>query len=331
MSKDNAVISYRTAVRVLDLLLNSPGRQKSVIIYGGEPLLYFNLLKKILIFLRNASRRTGKQIICSVGTNGLLLDRSRLEFFRRYGIKLAISIDGRKRFHDRSRVFPDGEGSFDAIIRKIPLILEHIRGENLCVLFGVLPSSAEGMYDNLLYLLKLGFENINIEPIHSRRFVWTARQKKVFLMNMERFCEFLYCNISKDNFIFLNTVNRQLKDQRLSGKKNNCPFFENLEVNPHGEIAFSPFLINSRDKKRYIIGEANKGIRGEYASCCPGMGSCLSCWERYAGGKSASLQQDVLKIRDIVSIYLARSIADRAGREPLFKRYLAQAKKRSFE
>ena len=34
--------------------------------------------------------------------------------------------------------------------------------------------------------------------------------------------------------------------------------FENLEVYPEGEMAFSPFLINSEKREQYIIGNINQ-------------------------------------------------------------------------
>jgi len=336
VKKDNRVISYRTAKKALDFFLNSLGRQKVLIIYGGEPLLHFDLLKKIIILAQKKARILGKSLIISVGTNGILLDQEQLNFFRRTNIKLAVSLDGQREFHNRARVFKNKKGSFDSIFKKIPLVTKNIKRENLCVLFGVLPSSVHKMYDNLLFLLSLGFDSINIEPIQSSLFKWSEKQKKYFKNGLQKFIGYIYKNIRQGNFLFLNTANRELKNHIISNwHKNTCPFYQNLEVYPDGEMAFSPFLINMANKEQYIIGTINKGLLKKYKSCHYDLKSkkCKNCWQNYYiergfGGQGA---EEVLKLRDIYSIYLAKKISELSKQEPIFKKYIKEAKKRIFE
>ena len=127
--KSNKVISYPRAIKALNLFLESPGNKKILIIYGGEPLLYFNLLKKIIIFAQRRAEALKKFLIVSLGTNGILLNQNQLNFFKETNTKLAISIDGQKKFHDKFRVFKNQMGSFDDIFNKIPLILKNVKKE----------------------------------------------------------------------------------------------------------------------------------------------------------------------------------------------------------
>lgn len=335
--KNNRVMPYAIAVKAINLFLDSPGKEKILIIYGGEPLLHFDLLKKIINLAQKKAKILGKFLIISVGTNGILLDKGKLDFFRRTNTKLAISLDGQKEFHNKGRVFKNKKGSFDSIFKKIPLVTENIKKENLCVLFGVLPSSAYKMYDNLIYLTNLGFNSINIEPIQSSLFKWSAKQKNSFENGLRKFIGYIYKNIKQGNFLFLNTINRELKNHRISDRhKSICPFYQNLEVYPDGETAFSPFLINSENKNQYIIGDIKDGLRKKYIYCNfnPNNENCKNCWQDYyLGGDNRDYgdSNEVLKLRDIYSIYLAKKILTLSKQQLIFKRYIQKAKKRIFE
>jgi uncharacterized protein len=326
---------YSVAIKAIDLFLNSPGYQKILIIYGGEPLLYFDLLKKIIIYAQKETSRLKKHLIISLGTNGILLEQDQLDFFRFTNTKLSLSLDGKESFHNKMRVFRDKGGSFLRIYRKIPIILKKIKRENICILFGILPSSVRSIYENFVYLTSLGFDSINIEPIHSDELKWHWRQNEIFLINMINIIQYIYKNISKNNFIFLNTVNRELKNKRLTSRRNMCLFFENLEVYPEGEMAFSPFLINSKNRNRYIIGNITEGLPKKYKFCKFNLNDeiCKNCWNNYRGKEKYDFgkSKDVYKIRNMYSIHLAKKVIDNSRKEPLFKRYIQEAKKRIFE
>ena len=64
-------------------LLKSPGLSKEILIYGGEPLLEFALVKKISLFAKKEAQKNKKELVVSVATNGLLLDSEKLLFFQK--------------------------------------------------------------------------------------------------------------------------------------------------------------------------------------------------------------------------------------------------------
>jgi len=334
--KNNKVIPYSTAIKAINLFLNSKGKEKILMIYGGEPLLYFNLLKKIINFARNKEKELKKSLTISLGTNCILLNQNQLDFFKKTNVKLAISIDGQKKFHDKARIFENQKGSFEHVLNKIPLILKSTEKENFCALFGILPSSAYKMYDNLIYLTKLGFDSINIEPIESHKFKWNQQQQKIFKINLVKFIKYLYRNIQHGNFVFINSVNREIKSKKLTSKKNICPFFKNLEIYPEGEMIFSPLLINSRNKNKYIIGNIKTNLLKRYAYCNfhPNTKNCRDCWQNYLNGEDHNYHNDsekALKWRNDYSIDLSKKISALAEKQLIFKKYIQEAKKRVFE
>jgi len=87
--------------------------------YGGEPLLNFSFIKKIVTYLTTNSKL--KDIVeFSMTTNGLLLDRY-IDFLVKHNFKFTISLDGDK-YNNQYRIFPNGNDSFDKVVQNIELI-----------------------------------------------------------------------------------------------------------------------------------------------------------------------------------------------------------------
>lgn len=67
----NALMSWDTAKAAVDFLLkNSPGREEyEIIFFGGEPLLRFDVLRRVVEYCEEI-RKTGKKFLYSITTNG---------------------------------------------------------------------------------------------------------------------------------------------------------------------------------------------------------------------------------------------------------------------
>ncbi len=113
-------MSFETAKRVIDFYVAHSTNQDSgfVGLYGGEPLLEFELFKKIVAYAEYAFE--GKDIYFSTTTNGSLLTDEVVDFLGSHNFDFIISLDGTAEIHDRSRKFADnGKGTFSAIQRNI--------------------------------------------------------------------------------------------------------------------------------------------------------------------------------------------------------------------
>jgi len=121
------VLDLKMGKRIVDFffdkaeLIKKAGRNHfEITFWGGEPLLQYNLMKKLIAY----SEKKSDKVIFGGTTNGLLLDREKLEFLRDHKSKFMISLDGIKVVHDSYRIFPNGKGSWDILARKVPLILD---------------------------------------------------------------------------------------------------------------------------------------------------------------------------------------------------------------
>lgn len=86
--------------------------------FGGEPLLRWELIPKLLTYAEDAGRAGGLGISHAISTNGLILTPDQMQFFKDHDFAVGLSIDGPREVHNLNRVFADGRGSFDLVIEQ---------------------------------------------------------------------------------------------------------------------------------------------------------------------------------------------------------------------
>jgi len=121
-SHSEKTMSFETAKKAIDFFQEHSVDSKNVNIgfYGGEPLLEYPLLKEVVNYAKERFR--GKKLTFSITTNATLLNEEIITYFQEHDFGLLISLDGPKEINDLNRVFPDGTGTFDEIIKSIELI-----------------------------------------------------------------------------------------------------------------------------------------------------------------------------------------------------------------
>ncbi|MEJ2671440.1 MAG: radical SAM protein [Deltaproteobacteria bacterium] len=85
--------------------------------FGGEPLLRLDLIRAVLEHVRK--HYPDRRISVSFSTNGLLLRGEILKYLVEQDVLVRVSLDGPRQIHDRMRVFADGRGSFDIVVRNL--------------------------------------------------------------------------------------------------------------------------------------------------------------------------------------------------------------------
>lgn len=130
--KSKKAMTWEVAKKCVDMLfkmwdddvpgafINKNTKQIILDFIGGEPLLYIDLMEKIVEYFWNTaiSRRHpwAENFMISMASNGTLyFDEKVQRFLDKYRnhMSFSVSIDGPKDMHDACRVFPDGTGSFD--------------------------------------------------------------------------------------------------------------------------------------------------------------------------------------------------------------------------
>lgn len=109
----------------------------NVVFHGGEPLLYGKKrFRNLCEGLVTALSESPIVVRYGIQTNGLMLDDEWMSIFHKFGVRLGISIDGLKEFHDASRPDHKGHGSFDRVKRGLRI------AQKSCETFGRAPPGA---------------------------------------------------------------------------------------------------------------------------------------------------------------------------------------------
>lgn len=329
LEKRPGVMKYTIAKRAIDFFITSPGRQKLLYFYGGEPLMYFGLLRRLILYAQKKSLKSNKKLTISIGTNGILLKQQYLDFFKQNHVRMALSIDGDMDTHDSNRIFKDGKGSFSALAGKIGLIKRILPKRYVYISCCVHPNNAHKIFDNFIYLTKLGFRNFSIEPICVTA-VWDGDKTSLFLANFRKIVKFLYEEAKNNNFFFLSSINRVFNSYLKKKNISNCPFARRLEIWPSGNIYFSPFVVNfNHSSGRYAVGNIKNGILDIYEKCVFNFNNdrCIYCKKKYYREYARHiLTGGPTELREEISKEAAECFIRASFKNRIFKDYISQAK-----
>lgn len=93
--------------------------------YGGEPLLYPDIMKGLASKIRQIATKNNCILNMYMVTNGYLLNSEIVEMLDEIGIvKVQITLDGLKKNHDIRRPLRNGKGTFDKIFQNLSLFSE---------------------------------------------------------------------------------------------------------------------------------------------------------------------------------------------------------------
>lgn len=99
------------------------GKKRHISFYGGEPLLKFDLIKNAVDYLNYLKSKNNKiEISVRIATNGTLIHENLIDFFIKNKIFLQVSLDGPKRYHDMFRIYKNGMGSYNRIMKNLKRI-----------------------------------------------------------------------------------------------------------------------------------------------------------------------------------------------------------------
>ncbi len=161
-----ALMSFEVGKAALDFLIaNSDSRRNlEVDFFGGEPLLNFDVVKRLVAYGREQEKLHDKKFRFTLTTNGVLLDDEVMEFANQEMANVVLSIDGRKEVHDKMRPFRKGAGSYELIVPKFQKLAES-RNQDRYYVRGTFTHHNLDFSKDVLHLADLGFRQISVEPV----------------------------------------------------------------------------------------------------------------------------------------------------------------------
>jgi uncharacterized protein len=156
------LMSAETGRKAIDFAIKGSRKRHNLEIdlFGGEPLVNFDVVKEIVRYARQREKETGKNIKLTLTTNGTLLNDENIKFLNDNHIMLVLSLDGGKEMHDRMRPFPNQTGSYDAAVRGFRKVIRSRKGWNY-YLRGTYTHFSTHFADEVLKMLDVGKRNFD--------------------------------------------------------------------------------------------------------------------------------------------------------------------------
>ena len=163
---ERAVMSFETGKRALDFLIENSGSRHNLEVdfFGGEPLMNFDVVKKLVQYARSVEKEYNKNFRFTLTTNGVLVDDDVIDFANKEMSNVVLSLDGRKEVHDRYRVDYAGKGSWDKIVPKFQKLVQARGGKNY-YMRGTFTHQNPDFVSDIKEMLRLGFRELSMEPV----------------------------------------------------------------------------------------------------------------------------------------------------------------------
>lgn len=263
----------RDAVHFVAQNAQIQGDKPSINYFGGEPTLMWDT---IIAPLTEYIRKTyGKDFSISMTSNGVLLDKERLEWMKENDIGLLFSIDGDKPTQDLNRPLQSGESSFDMLKDKIPLILKHY--PNMTFRATVDHDNAKDMLHNYQFAIAQGYNNVFMIPnVFSG---WTDAEKQALKDGVGLIADVEMMRLREGKKIVLNPlaesigkimrINKAEKENAFRDQAKDHPAFGRCgmganrfaSVGPSGVLYSCQELVgNDNHGKEFIIGNIYTGV-----------------------------------------------------------------------
>ena len=126
--KTNETMDDRIAYRSVNFAIerinqeNHKNRRIKINFLGGEPLLDFDKVKKIVYYCETNSEKNNIDFLYTITTNGTIFDSSIISFLISYNFSLKICLDGDEKINNLSRKMVNGTGSYKYVIRNLDFI-----------------------------------------------------------------------------------------------------------------------------------------------------------------------------------------------------------------
>ena len=95
---ERALMSFEVGKRAMDFLIENSGTRRNLEVdfFGGEPLMNFDMVKKLVAYCREQEKIHNKNFRFTMTTNGMLIDDDVIDFCNKECHNVVLSLDGRK-------------------------------------------------------------------------------------------------------------------------------------------------------------------------------------------------------------------------------------------
>jgi uncharacterized protein len=167
-------MTEETAQRALKIALDSPSARIKIEFQGGEPLLNFSLIEKIVLAAKATGQASGKKLDFVIASNLALLTNEHLIFCKAHDVLLSTSLDGPADLHNKNRPRPGGN-SHELAVNGIRRAQEFLGPDRVGALMTTTERSLGRVEEIVDEYLRLGLDGIFLRPLSPYGFAVKTR------------------------------------------------------------------------------------------------------------------------------------------------------------
>ena len=292
------LMSYETGKKAVDFLLQNSGDRVNLEMdfFGGEPLMNFDMVKKLVAYCREQEKIHNKNFRFTMTTNGMLIDDDVIDFCNKECHNVVLSLDGRKEVNDRFRKDYAGHGSYDTIVPKFQEFVKK-RGDKNYYMRGTYTHFNTDFTNDIFHMADLGFTELSMEPVVCDPSDPSALTEADLPILKEQY-EILAKEMIKRNregrgFTFyhymIDLTGGPCIYKRISGCGSGTEY---MAVTPWGDLYPCHQFVGD---PKYLLGDIWKGVtntavRDEFKHCnAYARKECQDCWAKlYCSGGCAA-------------------------------------------
>lgn len=263
-------MSFETAKAAVDYILSNreefPEPSVAWDFIGGEPFIEIELIDKICDYIKeqmyNLNHPWFNSYRFSFSTNGLLYHTDKVQQYinkNKNHLSIGMSVDGNKLKHDLQRVKPNGSGSYDDIVKNVPLWLEQFPNGSTKATFS--HNDLPYLKDSIISLWDIGIKIVAANVVFED--VWEEGDDEIIEEQLKGLADYVIENKMWSEYsvrFFDPNIGHPLKEE--DKVSNYCGAGRMLAIDCKGNfypcIRFYDFSLSNR--KGIIIGDINNGI-----------------------------------------------------------------------
>lgn len=271
-------LSFDDIKLVLDREVKSGSKKCYITFFGGEPLLKKDLIYEVVNYTKELEKDNDIEFSYGITTNGTLVDRTFINFVKKYDFFVGYSLDGKEFTQDKNRVTYSGDGTFDIVSDNARELIKAI--DKLVAMPVITKNNYKEMVENARYLFDMGFRYVNCAFDYTAD--WTDEDIELLKIEYKKLAELYYEKTKNNNDFYLlpfeDKMNTHIKEQSCAEK---CQLaVKHVNVGSNGKIYPCMQYVW---KSEYEIGDIYSGIdeiklkrlRQQYTSC--GSEVCRDC------------------------------------------------------
>jgi uncharacterized protein len=157
-------MSEETAERSLELVFQSPSPHIKIEFQGGETLLNFPLIRKVVADAKAMNEHHHRELAFVIATNLALLDDDVLDFCEANDVYISTSLDGPADLHNANRPRPD-RNSWELAVDGIRRVRERLGADHVSALMTTTHASLGRVREIIDCYIEQGVTNIFLRPL----------------------------------------------------------------------------------------------------------------------------------------------------------------------